>query len=74
LIIDTVTKNARTHSHQNIPRGLSDRWTLELALNTNTVICGNQSAEEKHLAAQIGAAEIVSKGCTACYDVSSDSF
>lgn len=61
--------NAHTHSHANIPRGLGDRWTLELALNANPAIRGSQSAEEKYLAAQLGAAEMIRKGCTACYDL-----
>jgi guanine deaminase len=61
--------NAHTHSHANIPRALGDRWTLELALNSNPAIRGSQSAEEKYLAAQLGAAEMISKGCTACYDL-----
>lgn len=61
--------NAHTHSHANIPRGLGDRWTLELALNTNPAIRGRQSPEEKYVAAQIGAAEMISKGCTTCYDL-----
>jgi len=61
--------NAHTHSPQNITRSMGDRWTLELALNANPAIRGNMSTEEKYLAAQLGAAEMVSKGCTACYDL-----
>jgi 5-methylthioadenosine/S-adenosylhomocysteine deaminase len=61
--------NSHTHSHANVPRGIGDRWTLELALNTNPAIRGLQSAEEKYIAAQLGAAEMLSKGCTACYDL-----
>src|SRR5688572_23764103 len=61
--------NAHTHSHANIPRGFGDRWTLELALNANGAIRGQPSVEEKYLAAQLGAAEMIRKGCTACYDL-----
>lgn len=61
--------NAHTHSHANLPRSFGDRWTLELALNTNPAMRGNQSAEDKYLAAQLGAAELIRKGCTACYDI-----
>ena len=61
--------NAHTHSHANIPRSLGDRWTLELALNANSAIRGNQSVAEKYLGAQLGAAEMIRKGCTACYDL-----
>jgi 5-methylthioadenosine/S-adenosylhomocysteine deaminase len=61
--------NAHTHSHANIPRGFGDRWTLELALNANGAIRGQPSVAEKYLAAQLGAAEMIRKGCTACYDL-----
>ncbi len=61
--------NAHTHSHANIPRSFGDRWTLELALNANGAIRGQPSVEEKYLAAQLGAAEMIRKGCTACYDL-----
>lgn len=61
--------NAHTHSHGNIPRSLGDRWTLELALNANSAIRSNQSDAQKYLGAQIGAAEMIRKGCTACYDL-----
>ncbi|HYC43946.1 MAG TPA: amidohydrolase family protein [Burkholderiales bacterium] len=61
--------NAHTHSHANIPRGFGDRWTLELALNANGAIRGQPSVEDKYVAAQLGAAEMIRKGCTACYDL-----
>ena len=61
--------NAHTHSHGNIPRSLGDRWTLELALSANTAIRSNQSDADKYLGAQLGAAELIRKGCTACYDL-----
>lgn len=61
--------NTHTHSHANLPRSVGDRWTLELALNTNPAFRGNMAPEEQYLAAQIGALEMVSKGCTTCYDL-----
>lgn len=61
--------NTHTHSHANLPRSVGDRWTLELALNINPAFRGNMVPEEQYLAAQIGAAEMISKGCTACYDL-----
>ena len=61
--------NAHTHSHANLPRSLGDRWTLELALNGNTAARENLTDEDKYLAAQIGAVEMIRKGCTACYDL-----
>jgi guanine deaminase len=61
--------NAHTHSHANLPRSAGDRVTLELALHLNPAIRGNQTAEDKYLAALLGAAEMIRKGCTACYDL-----
>lgn len=61
--------NSHTHSHANLPRSLGDLWTLELALNTNPAIRAHFSEEDKYLGAQIGAAEMLLKGCTACYDL-----
>ena len=34
--------NTHTHSHANLPRSVGDRWTLELALNTNPAFRGNR--------------------------------
>lgn len=61
--------NAHTHSAGNLTRSMSDRWTLELQLHWGPSIRGNQTTEEKYVAAALGAAEMVSKGCTACYDL-----
>ncbi|BBK34871.1 cytosine/adenosine deaminase-related metal-dependent hydrolase [Stella humosa] len=61
--------NAHTHSHANLPRSPGDRWTLELALHLNPSVRGNQTLEDKYLSAQLGAVEMLSKGCTACYDL-----
>ena len=61
--------NTHTHSHANLPRSVGDRWTLELALNTNPAFRGNMVPDEQYLSAQIGAAEMIGKGCTACYDL-----
>ena len=61
--------NAHTHSHGNLPRSMGDRWTLELALNGNIAAREHFTLEDKRLAAQLGAVEMVLKGCTACYDL-----
>jgi guanine deaminase len=61
--------NAHTHGHGNLARGMGDRWTLELLLTAAPWINGNRSAEDKHLTTLIGAAEMLLKGCTACYDL-----
>jgi len=64
--------NSHTHSHGNLVRSAGDKWTLELAIHLNTAIRRNQSLEDKYLGAQLGAVEMVSKGCTACYDLVSE--
>jgi cytosine/adenosine deaminase-related metal-dependent hydrolase len=62
--------NAHTHGHGNLAKGMGDRWTLELLLTAAPWITGNRNAEEKYLSTQLGAVEMVLKGCTACYDLS----
>lgn len=61
--------NAHMHGHGNLNKGIGDRWTLELLLNAGPWASRFSSAEEKSLAAQIGAVEMLLKGCTACYDL-----
>ena len=60
--------NAHTHGHGNLAKGMGDRWTLELLLSAAPWITGNRTAEDKYLSTQLGAVEMVMKGCTACYD------
>src|SRR5437879_856431 len=61
--------NAHTHSHGNLAKGMGDRWTLELLLTAAPWVGGNRGAEDIQLSAQLGAVEMVLKGCTACYDL-----
>jgi 5-methylthioadenosine/S-adenosylhomocysteine deaminase len=61
--------NAHTHSHGNLGKGMGDRWTLELLLSAAPWVGGNRGVEDIHLSAQIGAVEMMLKGCTACYDL-----
>jgi guanine deaminase len=61
--------NAHMHGHGNLGKGMGDRWTLELLLTAGPWITGNRSAEDKYLTTLIGAAEMLLKGCTACYDL-----
>ena len=61
--------NAHTHAHGNLSKGMGDRWTLELLLSAAPWVSGNRTAEDKYLSAQLGAVEMVMKGCTACYDL-----
>ena len=61
--------NAHTHGHGNLSRSMGDRWTLELLLAAAPHMSPYESVEEKRVAATIGAAEMLLKGCTACYDL-----
>src|SRR5271169_825196 len=62
--------NAHTHGHGNLGKGMGDRWTLELLITAAPWITGNRTTEDKYLSTQLGAVEMVLKGCTACYDLS----
>ncbi len=61
--------NAHTHGHGGLAKGMGDRWTLELLLTAGPWINGHRSDEDRYLSTVIGAAEMVLKGCTACYDL-----
>jgi guanine deaminase len=61
--------NCHTHSTGNLAKGLGERWTLELQLNATNFLYRERSTEEKYLSALIGALDMVSAGCTACYDL-----
>jgi guanine deaminase len=61
--------NAHTHGHGNLSRSMGDRITLELLLASAPHTSPYQSVEEKRISATIGAAEMLLKGCTACYDL-----
>src|SRR5271154_4444387 len=61
--------NAHTHSHGNLAKGMGDRWTLELLLAAAPWISGHRGLDDLCLSAQIGAVEMMLKGCTACYDL-----
>jgi guanine deaminase len=62
--------NAHTHGHGNLGKGMGDRWTLELLLTAAPWLVGNRTGEDAYLSTQLGAIEMVLKGCTACYDLS----
>jgi len=61
--------NAHTHGHGGLAKGMGDRWTLELLLTAGPWLNGNRTDEDKYLTTVLGAAEMVLKGCTACYDL-----
>ncbi|NDV00503.1 amidohydrolase family protein [Pseudoroseicyclus tamaricis] len=61
--------NGHTHGHGHYSRALTDDLTLETLLAGSFWLNGNRSHEDKYLSTLIGAAEMVLKGCTACYDL-----
>jgi 5-methylthioadenosine/S-adenosylhomocysteine deaminase len=61
--------NAHTHSHGNLGKGMGDRWPLELLLTAAPMLTGGRGLDDLRLSAQIGAVEMMLKGCTACYDL-----
>jgi guanine deaminase len=62
--------NAHVHGHGTLAKGLvGDRWPLELFLNAMPGMAGNRTLEDKYLNGLIAAAEMIRKGCTACYDL-----
>lgn len=61
--------NAHSHGHGALAKGLGDQWTLELLLNAGPWINAGRMLEDKYLSAQLNAAEMVRKGCTAVYDL-----
>ena len=61
--------NAHTHGHGNLARSMGDRFTLELLLAAAPHMSPYETVEEKCISATIGAAEMLLKGCTACYDL-----
>ena len=61
--------NAHTHGHGAIGKGIGDGWPLELLLNAGPWINGGRTLEHKYLSAKVGALEMLSKGCTTCYDL-----
>ncbi len=61
--------NAHTHGHGNLAKGMGDRWTLELLLAAGPWITGGRTLEDKYLTTYVGAVEMLTKGCTACYDL-----
>jgi len=69
LIIHPGLVNAHMHSHGGLARGQADGWTLEMLLVAAPWIGGNRSLADKKLSAQICAAEMALKGCTAAYDL-----
>jgi cytosine/adenosine deaminase-related metal-dependent hydrolase len=61
--------NAHTHGHANLMKGVADRWTLEASLTNGPWLGGARDPETMYLSTLLGAVDMVSKGCTACFDL-----
>ncbi|HWJ72437.1 MAG TPA: amidohydrolase family protein [Kaistia sp.] len=61
--------NSHTHGHANLMKGVADRWTLEASLTNGPWMGGARDAETIYLSTLIGAVDMLSKGCTACFDL-----
>jgi len=64
--------NAHTHSQGNLAKATEDRISLEHLLNAGSWFNSYRTLEDMHLSALIGGAEMVRRGCTACYDLSTE--
>lgn len=61
--------NAHTHGHANLMKGVADRWPLEASLTNGPWLGGGRDPEMMYLSTLLGAADMISKGCTACFDL-----
>ncbi|WP_213771772.1 amidohydrolase family protein [Bradyrhizobium sp. dw_78] len=61
--------NAHTHSHANLMKGVADAWTLEASLTNGPWLAGPRDPETIYLSTLLGAIDMLSKGCTACFDL-----
>jgi guanine deaminase len=61
--------NAHTHGHGGLAKGSGDRWSLETLLNAGPWLNGGRTDDDRYLSTLLAAVEMLSKGCTACYDL-----
>ena len=62
--------NGHTHSHGALGRGaVDDGATLEMFLAAAPAINGHRTCDDLALSAALSAAEMIRKGCTACFDL-----
>jgi guanine deaminase len=63
--------NSHTHSHGALNRGaVDDKVSLEMFLTGAGASTRSRGIEDKYLSAALSAAEMIRKGCTACFDLS----
>ena len=61
--------NAHTHGHANLMKGVADAWTLEASLTNGPWLAGTRDPQMIYLSTLLGAIDMLSKGCTACFDL-----
>ncbi|WP_024506499.1 amidohydrolase family protein [Bradyrhizobium sp. ARR65] len=61
--------NAHTHGHANLVKGVAEAWTLEASLTNGPWLAGARDPETMYLSTLLGALDMLSKGCTACFDL-----
>src|ERR1700712_2488888 len=62
--------SAHTHSHGALNRGaVDDRVSLEMFLTGAGASTRSRGTNDKYLSAALSAAEMIRKGCTACFDL-----
>src|ERR1700743_1316104 len=62
--------NAHTHSHGALNRGaVADKVSLEMFLTGAGAGTRSRGIDDKYLSAALSAAEMIRKGCTACFDL-----
>ena len=61
--------NSHTHGHASLMKGVADRWTLEVSLTNGPWLGGARDPETVYLSALVAAADMLSKGCTSCFDL-----
>jgi 5-methylthioadenosine/S-adenosylhomocysteine deaminase len=65
--------NAHTHSHGALNRGaVEDRVSLEMFLTGPGASARSRGLEDKYFSAALSAAEMIRKGCTACFDLTAE--
>jgi 5-methylthioadenosine/S-adenosylhomocysteine deaminase len=61
--------NGHTHGHNNLMKGVADRWALEDLLSWGPALYGMRSPRDHYLSAALGAIEMLRAGCTAAHDM-----
>jgi len=61
--------NSHTHGHAVFAKGMADRWPLEASLTHGAWMGGNRDLELVYHSTLLGAAEMIARGITACFDL-----